>query len=140
MAYQARECRQPKPQCCFSHTCVRSNFLHFFLNSSFHFIPTMASNLDSVVETAETVTKADYRTLDDQPIKTHKSKKHVKDRNKACRASMAPPSLDSPSKRAHHDIAEGAPQSVPGRNTLCTATYLGENQCRTSRSIDQGDD
>jgi hypothetical protein len=104
----------------------------------------MESNLNSVVEKAKTVTvtEADiHRTLDDQPVKAHKSKKYVKDRNKAGRASMAPPSLDPPSKHARHDIAEGAPQSVPGRNTPCTATYPVENQRPTSRSIDQqGDD
>jgi hypothetical protein len=112
-------------------------FSQFFI--SLH--STMASNLDLVIETPETLTEADiHRSLDDQPIKTHKSKKHVKDRNKAGRASMAPPSLDPPSKHARHDIAEGAPQSVPRRNMSSTATYPGENQRPTSRSIDQGDD
>jgi hypothetical protein len=100
----------------------------------------MASNLDSVVETPNTVTEADiHRTLEEQPVKTHKLKKHVKDRNKADRASMALPSLDPPSKHARHDIAEGAPQNVPRRNTSCTSTYPGENQRPSSRSIDQWD-
>jgi hypothetical protein len=54
---------------------------------------------------------------------------------------MAPPSLGPPSKRAHHDIAEVTPQSIPGRNKLCTGTYPGENQRPTAHSIDQhGDD
>jgi hypothetical protein len=44
----------------------------------------MTSTLESVVETLETVTEVDvHGTLDEEPIKTHKSKKHVKDRNKA---------------------------------------------------------
>jgi hypothetical protein len=141
MAYRARECRRPKHHYCFSYTCVWSNFAHFFLNSSIHFISTMTSNLNLVIETPETVTGADiHGTLDEQPFKTHKSKKHVKDHNKAGRASMVPPSLDPPSKRARHDFAEGAPQNVPRRNTLCTSTSLGENQRPSSRSIDQGDD
>jgi hypothetical protein len=142
MAYQARERRQPKHHCCFSRTCYRSNFAHYFLNSSFHFISKdMESKLDSVVEMAE-VAKVDvHRTFDDQPIKAHKSKKHGKYRNKAGRVSMAPPSLDPPSKRACQDIAEGVPQSMPRRNKSCFVTYPGKNQRPTARSIDQqGDD
>jgi hypothetical protein len=78
----------------------------------------MESNLDLVVETAEVMEADIHRTLDDQPVKAHKSKKQDNDRNKAGRASMAPPSLDPLSKCACHDIAEGAPQSIPGRNKL----------------------
>jgi hypothetical protein len=88
------------------------------------------------------VTEADgHRTLDDQPVKAHKSKMHEKDRNKTGRASMAPPSLDPLSKRACHDITEGAPQSIPGRNKSCSMTYPCEYQRPTSCSINQqGDD
>jgi hypothetical protein len=39
----------------------------------------MASTLESVIETPETVTEVDvHGTLDEQPVKTHKLKKHVK--------------------------------------------------------------
>jgi hypothetical protein len=41
---------------------------------------------------------------------------------------MVPPSLDQSSKRARLDFAENAPQSVPWRNTSCTATFPGKNQ------------
>jgi hypothetical protein len=58
-----------------------------------------------------------------------KSKKQDKDRTKSGRVSMAPPNLAPPSKRAHHDFADGAPQeSIPGQNKLCSTTYPGENQ------------
>jgi hypothetical protein len=101
----------------------------------------MTLNLDLVVETPETVTEVDvHSTLDEQPVKTHKSKKHVMDRNKAGRVSMVPPNLDPPFKWARHDFAEGAAQSVPGRNTSCTSTFPGENQHPSSRPIDQVDD
>jgi hypothetical protein len=53
---------------------------------------------------------------------------------------MAPPSLDPPSKCALHAIAEGVPQSIPGRNKSCTATYPDENQRPTARSINQHED
>jgi hypothetical protein len=78
----------------------------------------MESNLDSVVETAEVMEADVYWTLDDQPVKAHKSKKHDKNCNKAGRASMAPLSLDPPSKHARHDIAEGALRVYPG-GTSC---------------------
>jgi hypothetical protein len=86
-----------------------------------------------------------HGTLNKQPIKTHKLKKHVKDRNKAGRASMVPPSLDQPSKRSRLDFAEDAPQSVPGRNMSCTSTFPGESQRPPScpqrgSGADQGDD
>jgi hypothetical protein len=81
-----------------------------------------------------------HGTLDEQPVKTHKLKKHVKNRNKVGRASIVPPSLDPPSKRARHDFAEGAPQSVPGRNMSCTLTFPGKNQHPSSRPVDHGDD
>jgi hypothetical protein len=56
----------------------------------------MTSTLESVVETLETVTEVDvHGTLDEQPVKTHKSKKHVKDRNKAGRALMVPPTVQT---------------------------------------------
>jgi hypothetical protein len=54
---------------------------------------------------------------------------------------MAPPSLDLPSKRTRHNIAEDAPQSIPGRDKLCTMTVPGKNQRPSVRSNDQyGDD
>jgi hypothetical protein len=107
----------------------------------------MASTLESVVETTKMVTEVDvHGTLDEQPVKTHKLKKHIKqDRNKAGRALVVPPSLDQLSKRASLDFAEDAPQSVSGRNASCTSTFPGENQHPLSRpqrgsGADQGDD
>jgi hypothetical protein len=97
----------------------------------------MESKLDSVEETDEVAEVEVYRTIDDQPVKDRKSKKHDKDRNKAGRVSMALPNLDPLSNRAPHDISEGAPQSIPRRNKLCTATYPGENQHPSIRSNDQ---
>jgi hypothetical protein len=88
----------------------------------------MASTLESVVETPETVTEVDVHGIfDGQPVKAHKSKR---DRLKAGRASMIPPVLDSPSKRACHDFAADAPPLLPpaGRNASCSSTFPGENQ------------
>jgi hypothetical protein len=93
----------------------------------------------------ETVTEVNvHGTLDKQPVKTHKLKKHVKDRNKVGRASMVPPGLDQPFKHACLDFAEDAPQSVPGQN-MCTPTFPGKNQHPPSRpqrgsGPNQGDD
>jgi hypothetical protein len=73
----------------------RTLFSLFFISLHFH---DMESKLDSVIETAEVAEVEVHRTFDDQPVKDRKSKKHNKDRNKAGRVSMAPPSLDPPSK------------------------------------------
>jgi hypothetical protein len=81
----------------------------------------MASTLKLVVEMPEMVTEVDvHGTLDEQPVKTHKSKKPVKDRHKAGRASMISPNLDSPSKLACLDFAGDAPPLLlPPLPTRC---------------------
>jgi hypothetical protein len=106
---------------------------------------TMASTLESVVETPETVTEDDVNgTFDGQPVKAHKSKR---DRLKAGRASMIPPVLVSPSILARLDFAVDAPPLPPaplplaGRNATCLSTFLGKNQHPPAWSgADQGSD
>jgi hypothetical protein len=145
MAYLTRVSRRPNIHFCFSQHCVWQNFAQFFYQFFNLFISTMTSTLELVVETPEMVTEVNvHGTLDKQPVKTHKSKKHVKDRNMAGRASMVPPSLDQPSKHASLDFAEDK-TCVLGRNTLCTSTFPGENQRPPScpqrgSGADQGDD
>jgi hypothetical protein len=107
MAYRIRESRQPKHHFLFFPHMFGRISHNFFLNSSIHFISMMTSTLKLVIQTEVDV----HDTLNKQPVKTHKSKKHVKDHNKAGRASIVPPSLDPPSKRARHEFAEGAPES-----------------------------
>jgi hypothetical protein len=68
----------------FPTLCLAEFRTNFVINSSILFISTMTSTLESVVETPETVTEVYvHGTLDEQPVMTHKSKKHVKDRNKS---------------------------------------------------------
>jgi hypothetical protein len=98
----------------------------------------MASTLESVIKTPETVTEVDvHGTFDGQPVKAHKLKR---DRLKAGRASMFPPVLDFLSKRARLDLATDAsplppaPPPMPpppppaGQNALCSLSFPGENQ------------
>jgi hypothetical protein len=121
MSYQARE-RQ-----------VFAKMFTFFSSKFFKFFnSTMASNLESVVETPKTVTEVYvHGTFDGQPVKAHKSKN---DCLKAGRASMIPPVIDSLSKRASLNFAANAPPLLPapppwaGRNASCSSTFLGKNQ------------
>jgi hypothetical protein len=122
MAYWTRESRQPKHHFCFSHTCLVEFCTIFSLNSSIHF----NDDIDPRFGLRDAQDCDGSRCSWHSRRTTHKSKKHVKDRNRAGRASMVPPSLDPPSKHARHDFAEGAPQSVP-RPVPSTKGTTGES-------------
>jgi hypothetical protein len=98
------------------------------LSSILHFTTfPRYGNETRLVEEVTEVTEAEVHL--DQPVKERKSKKHDKDRTKAGRVSISLPNMAPPNKRARHDFADGTPQeSIPGKNTLCSATYPGENQ------------
>jgi hypothetical protein len=91
----------------------------------------MASSLELVAETPENVTEVDvHGTSNGRPVK---AKKMTTDSLKTGRASMHPPVLDLPSKRAHLNLAADPPlpptPSPPaGRGASCTSTYPGKNQ------------
>jgi hypothetical protein len=113
----------------FSLHALSKKFSQFFSKFFIFFISMMASNLESVIETPETVTAIDvHGTFNRRPVKIHKLMKPVKDRHKAGRASMIPPVLDSPSKHASLDFAADSPLPPPGRNALCSSTFPGEIQ------------